>query len=62
MGWWSETPAHQSAFEAYVAQVLAPRLKRGQVVQHDNLPAHKGERAKELIDERNCELLYLPSY
>ena len=28
----------------------------------DNLPARKGERAKELIDERNCELLYLQPY
>ena len=60
--WWTETPARQSGFEAYVAQVLAPRLKRGQVVILDNLLARKGERAKKLIDERNCELLYLPPY
>ncbi len=60
--WWSETLARQSGFEAYVAQVLAPRLKHGQVVVLDNLPARKGERAKELLDEKNCELLYLPPY
>jgi transposase len=28
----------------------------------DNLTAHKGERVKELIEERGCELLYLPPY
>ncbi len=31
-------------FEAYVEQVLAPTLRRGQVVVMDNLSAHKGER------------------
>ena len=28
----------------------------------DNLSAHKGERLRQLIEERGCELLYLPSY
>ena len=28
----------------------------------DNLSAHKGERVRELIEERGCELIYLPSY
>lgn len=28
----------------------------------DNLTAHKGERIKELIEQRGCELLYLPAY
>jgi transposase len=49
-------------FEAYVQQVLAPTLRRGQVVVMDNLSAHKGERVKELIEGRGCELIYLPSY
>ncbi len=49
-------------FEAYVEQVLAPTLRRGQVVVMDNLSAHKGERIKELIEGRGCQLLYLPSY
>jgi transposase len=49
-------------FEAYVEQVLAPTLRSGQVVVMDNLSAHKGERVRELIEERGCELLYLPSY
>jgi transposase len=49
-------------FEAYVEQVLAPTLRRWQVVVMDNLSAHKGERVRELIEERGCELIYLPSY
>jgi transposase len=42
--------------------VLAASLRRGQIVVMDNLSAHKGERIKELIEERGCELLYLPPY
>jgi transposase len=28
----------------------------------DNLSAHKGPRVRQLIEERGCELLYLPPY
>jgi transposase len=28
----------------------------------DNLSAHKGERIRELVESRGCELLYLPPY
>ena len=28
----------------------------------DNLGAHKGERVRELIQQRGCELVYLPPY
>jgi transposase len=49
-------------FEAYVEQLLAPALRRGRVVVMDNLSAHKGARVKEMIEERGCELIYLPSY
>jgi transposase len=49
-------------FETYLERVLAPTLCEGQVVVMDNLSAHKGERVRELIEGRGCELLYLPSY
>jgi transposase len=49
-------------FEAYVEQVLAPSLRRGQIVVVDNLSAHKSERARELIEEQDCQLLFLPPY
>jgi transposase len=51
-----------AVFEAYVERILAPTLRRGQVVVMDNLSAHKGKRVRELIEGRGCELLYLPSY
>ena len=34
----------------------------GQIVVMDNLGAHKPERVRELIEERDCELLFLPPY
>jgi transposase len=49
-------------FEAYVEQVLAPSLRKGQIVVMDNLGAHRPNRIRELIEERGCELVYLPSY
>ena len=42
--------------------MLAPSLRSGQIMVMDNLSAHKGDRVRELIEERGCELLYLPSY
>ena len=50
-------------FEAYdVEQVLAPTLRCGQIVVLDNLGSHKSERARELIEERGCQVLFLPPY
>ena len=49
-------------FEAYIGKVLAPSLRHGQIVVVDNLSAHKGERVRELLEERGCRLLYLPPY
>jgi transposase len=49
-------------FEAYVEKALAPSLRTGQVVVMDNLGAHRPKRIRELIEQRGCELLYLPAY
>jgi transposase len=49
-------------FESYLERVLAPSLSPGQVVVMDNLGAHRGDRVRELIEERGCSLLYLPPY
>ena len=49
-------------FEAYIEQVLAPSLHKGQIVVMDNLGAHRPKRVRELIEERGCELVYLPAY
>jgi transposase len=52
----------REVFETYLERLLAPSLRPGQVVVMDNLTAHKGERVRELIESRVCELLYLPPY
>jgi transposase len=49
-------------FQTYVGRVLAPSLEPGQIVVMDNLSAHKPRRIRELIDERGCQLVYLPAY
>jgi transposase len=57
-----ESATNREVFETYVEQMLAPTLRPAQVVVMDNLTAHKGERIRELIEQRGCELLYLPTY
>ena len=57
-----EGSTNKEVFEVYVEHFLAPTLKEGQVMVMDNLSAHKGERARKLIEERGCQLLYLPPY
>jgi len=57
-----ESPTDGDVFLAYVEQVLGPRLQPGQVVVMDNLPAHKVEGVRRLIEARGAELLYLPPY
>ena len=49
-------------FETYVERLLAPSLHKGQIVVMDNLGAHRPKRIRELIEERGCELIYLPPY
>jgi transposase len=57
-----EGPTTREVFEAYLEQVLGPALSEGQVVVMDNLSSHKGSRVRELIEQRSCELMYLPPY
>src|SRR5271167_4514069 len=57
-----ESPTDGDVFLAYLEQVLCPRLQPGQVVIMDNLPAHKVEGVRRLIEATGVELLYLPPY
>ena len=41
-------------------QVLLPSLRPGLAVVLGSLAAHKGERVRELVEGRDCELLFLP--
>ena len=49
-------------FETYVEKCLIPELRKGQVVVIDNASFHKSKRVKELIENANCRLIYLPPY
>jgi transposase len=50
-------------FETYVVEhFLAPTLEEGQIVVMDNLGAHKTDTLRELIEQRGCQLWFLPSY
>ena len=57
-----EGSADGEAFLLYVEHFLCPTLKRGQIVVMDNLQVHKMKRVRELIEERGCSLVFLPSY
>ena len=55
-------PINGDWFEAYVARVLVPELRPGDVVIMDNLAAHKVSGVRELIEACGATLLYLPAY
>jgi transposase len=57
-----EGSTNATVFHTYLQEVLCPTLERGQVVVMDNLSSHKGERVRELIEAKGCELIYLPPY
>jgi transposase len=57
-----EGAVNARVFEAYVEHLLAPSLVAGQILVLDNLSVHKGERVRQLIEARGCELLFLPAY
>lgn len=49
-------------FRAYVAHLLAPALRPGDVVVMDNLPAHKVTGVQKAIRGVGASVLYLPPY
>jgi transposase len=51
-----------AVFEAFVAQVLVPQLKPGDVVVLDNLSSHKTARTRQLIEQAGAQLQFLPPY
>jgi transposase InsO family protein len=57
-----EDSSDTDSFGLYVREILVPRLKSGQIVLMDNLSVHTSGWARELIEERGCELWLLPAY
>ena len=50
------------AFLAYIEQVIAPKLRPGQIVVLDQLGVHRKPEVREAIEARGCELVLLPGY
>ena len=57
-----EAATDADVFQAFVEQVLCPRLQPGQIVVMDNLSAHKVPAVRQSIESAGATLLYLPPY
>jgi transposase len=53
---------NSDVFEAFIQQVLVPKLTPGDTVVMDNLSSHKGQRVRAMIESAGATLLYLPPY
>ncbi|MGC2834760.1 MAG: IS630 family transposase [Methylocella sp.] len=49
-------------FLAYVEQILAPTLKKGQIVFLDNVSTHKVDGVEQAIEARGARAIFLPAY
>jgi transposase len=50
------------AFHIFARDILAPTLRPGQVVAVDNLSVHRDPQVRQIIEERDCLLIQLPTY
>lgn len=55
-------PVDGRVFDAFVARVLLPSLRPGQIVVLDNLNVHKSAQVRQRIEAAGCQLVFLPSY
>jgi transposase len=55
-------PIDNASFLAYVEQVLAPTLRRGDVVVLDNLAVHKQPEVRAAIEAAGAQIRFLPPY
>ena len=57
-----EGAINADVFEAFVTQVLVPKLRPGDVVVLDNLSSHKRAATRAAIEAAGATLLFLPPY
>ena len=57
-----DRPMNGLIFLEYLRQCLVPTLRPGDIVIMDNLPAHKVEPVRPIIEAVGAELRYLPAY
>ena len=55
-------PMNGTSFPVYARQILAPTLRRDDIVIMDNVVVHKVAGIREGIEARGAILLYLPPY
>jgi transposase len=55
-------PINGRSFLAYVEQILAPTLKRGDIVIMDNLGSHKRQAIRAALTAVGAKLFFLPPY
>lgn len=60
--WVIDGPINRAIFEAWVETQLAPTLSAGDIVILDNLPAHKSQKAENILKEKGAWFLFLPPY
>jgi transposase len=60
--WVIDGPINGGLFRAYVEQVLAPTLAKGDVVILDNLGSHKGKAARNAVRAAGAHMIFLPPY
>ena len=60
--WTTRGAMDTETFVWYITEQLAPTLRPGQVVVLDNLSVHKAASSRQVIEARQCTLLFLPSY
>ena len=65
-GWLAFTTSwktmNKERFTAWIRDVLAPRLRPGQIVIMDNLKAHHASEVRALIEARGAKIRFLPPY
>lgn len=55
-------PINGECFRVYVAQILVPALKPGDIVIMDNLGSHKSKAVRDAIRAAGARLIFLPPY
>ena len=60
--WILQGAMDREAFDVYIEHVLAPSLRRGDIVLRDNLSSHTGPRTRQFIEAKRARLEFLPPY
>ena len=60
--WFIEGPIDGESFRTYVAKVLLPTLRPGDIVVMDNLGSHRSKAVRQLIRSVGAKLFFLPKY